>query len=272
MNAKQGGGMTERLRVPRLETEFGGGTVLEKAGVDVRIDRLFSIVKVEQAWRNPTKRNFEVVYTFPVSPGATLLEFEVRIGDRRLAGLAVERDTAAERYEEAVTERRRAVLLEEAEDGLYTVSIGNLGPGETVVVRYACAEVLRRQGEAVRFCLPTVIAPRYGVTQLEPHQEPEYDLLDGPERKYALAVTVSGPLADAEWQCPTHEVRRRRVKDGLRIALVRPALMDRDFVLECRDPGAGVGAVLDRDCDGWTVLASFRPEGPGSFDEGPRAL
>ena len=58
--------------------------------------------------------------------------------------------------------RNTAALLEHAGDGLYTLGLGNLLAGETAVIRYRYAELLDRHEDHIRFCVPTVIAPRYG--------------------------------------------------------------------------------------------------------------
>ena len=110
--------------------------------------------------------------------------------------------------------------------------------------------------------MPTTIAPRYGNPAsggLAPHQEPAHAV--DAERSFSVKVLVRGVLQRASWTSPSHDVS---VTPGARqttIALVRPAAMDRDLVLEARSPAVSASqALVARDDGGWVVLASFRPD------------
>lgn len=174
-----------------LESRGGEALVLEEVRVAASIDDLLAEVAIAQWYRNPEATIIEAVYTFPLpmalfprpsSHGplpmdGVLLGFEVEIGKRRLAGVVLERAEAERRYEDAITDGDAAVLLEQAETGLYTASVGNLLPGERATIRFRYGLLLRWNGDRVRFAMPTTMAPRYGETLsagLALHQAPEY--------------------------------------------------------------------------------------------------
>ena len=241
-----------------------GQVVLEEVGIDAAIDDLMTVVSVCQRYRNPGTKHLEAVYTFPLPLEAVLLNFEVELGDRRMAGTVVAKPDAEERYEDAITDGDAAVLLEQAQPGLYTASVGNLAPGETAIIRFRYGLLLRWNGDIVRLMMPTTIAPRYGDPSaggLSPHQSPEFSF--DAERSFHLQIAVRGVLHSARWSSPSHDIAVTPDGRQTAIEIARPAAMDRDFVLEARSSGtAGTRALLARDDGDWVVLASFRPEIP----------
>ena len=96
------------------------GATMSLLGVDARgkVNGLLFELAVEQRYRNATGTNVEVVYTFPVPWGATLLDLEVRLGDKLLTGVVVEKRTAEAQYEAAIDKGDTAIMLERAADGL----------------------------------------------------------------------------------------------------------------------------------------------------------
>ena len=257
-----------------------GDVVLEEVGIDAEIDDLMAVVSVSQRYRNPGANHVEAVYTFPLPSEAVLLQFEVELGERRLAGTVIAKSAAEERYEDAIAEGDAAVRLEQSQPGLYTANVGNLGPGETAAVRFRYGLLLRWNGDTVRLMMPTTIAPRYGspigAGGLEPHQAPEF-VFDA-ERSFRLQAAVRGVLQRARWASPSHDLAVTPQPDRTVIEIARPAAMDRDVVLEAVAVEAGAApaaqaaggrALLARDGDDWVVLASFRPELAG-LSEAPR--
>lgn len=256
------------------EEATGGGPVLRGVRVRGRLHDLLAEVEVEQTYRNDESVAIEAVYSFPVPSDAVLLGLDVRIGERRLRGRVMARNAAEERYEDAVVEGDSAILLQQAEPGLYTINVGNLQPGETAVLAYRFARLQRWQGDFLRFHLPTVVAPRYGDAGafLEPHQVPGTDL--AASHAWQFEFTLTGLLANARVACPTHEVdlQRREGETTVR-SLPGRAWLDRDLVLEIRPAlAAPASAVWDRDGAGYVALASFQPEVPGEGEPGPLCL
>ena len=255
---------TTTILVATMETAHGD-VVLEEVGIDAAVDDLMAAVSVCQRYRNPGTTHVEAVYTFPLPLDAVLLQFELELGDRRMAGTVIAKPDAEERYENAIAEGDAAVRLEQSQPGLYTANVGNLAPGETATVRFRYGLLLRWNGDTVRLMLPTTIAPRYGdpaAGGLAPHQAPEYAF--DAERSFRLQAAVRGALQGARWASPSHDIAVTPDTWQTVIEIARPAAMDRDVVLEARAAAAvdtgDARALLARDGGGWVVLASFRPE------------
>ncbi len=172
-----------------------------------------------------------MVYTFPLPPGAALLGFAAELDGRRLDGRILPRRQAEREYEKALAEGDAPVLLELAEGGLHTANIGNLLPGESIVLELRTAQLLSFDHGRLRLAIPTTIAPRYGSPDqggLLPHQAPQASLTA--DYPLSLSVVISGSLAKATIDCPTHAHRLTPGTDGMTVTLAPGASLDRDVV------------------------------------------
>jgi len=257
-------------RAASMAGRNGERVVLADVSVSAVLQDALGEVAVAQTYRNAEDVNVEAVYTFPLPLDAVLLELEVRIGERALAGAVVERRQAETRYEDAIESGDAAVMLQAIEPGLYTMNVGNLLPGETVQVSMRYALVWRWADDRLRVLLPTTIAPRYGGSPHAPHQVPEASMTV--EHRFSLVVEARGALRDAQFECPSHAVTLQRDDDRVTISLAAErAAMDRDFVLIARAPQSRRGfAIAGPDGEGLAALACLQPFFPGL--RAPRAL
>jgi Ca-activated chloride channel homolog len=187
---------------------------------------------VRQTYRNHSASTLEVVYSFPLPSQAVLLGLWAELDGRRLEGSVLAKVAAERRYEEALAGGDTPVLLETATLGLHTANIGNLKPGEQVVLEVRFAQWLAFDQGRLRLSLPTTIAPRSGspaAAGLLAHQVPP--LAMDAAYPLALAVTVAGTLASAAVECPTHTLERKAVGGCLQLALGHGCRLDRDLVL-----------------------------------------
>ena len=236
-----------------------------------RLEGVLFALTLRQTYRNTGPRNIEVVYTFPLPPGAVLLGFAAELNGRRLDGRVLPRRQAERGYEDALAEGDAPVLLEVAAGGLHTANIGNLLPGETIVLELRSAQLLSFDHGRLRLAIPTTIAPRYGRPDqagLLPHQAPQASL--SAEYPLSLSVVVAGSLANAGIDCPTHAVRLTPTSDGMTVALAPGARLDRDVVFivtpQASRPNLLVSAqdeIGAREGAGLLMLAAFEtPSAP----------
>ncbi len=235
--------------------------VLQSVQADGRLDGLLFALSVRQVYHNASPELLEVVYTFPLAMGAVLLGLDVEMGGKTLSGLVVEKQQAHARYEEAMEAGDAPIMLERTGDGMVTVNLGNIKPGEKVVVTYRYAQLLSFEQDQVRLCIPTTIAPRYGDPvaegKLQPHQVPQASLT----AEYGLALTVAleGRWAQAEIACVTHAHSTQAGATGSVLRLGQRAWLDRDVVITLKGPAVASVALAMPDQDQQVVLASFQP-------------
>lgn len=114
-----------------------------------------------QRFRNPTDRWVEATYLFPLAEGAAVDTLKMIVGDRVIIGDIKERQQAKAVYEAAKAEGRKASLIEQERPNMFTSSIANLGPGETVIVQIEYQEKVARSGSEFSLRVPLVVGPRY---------------------------------------------------------------------------------------------------------------
>jgi Ca-activated chloride channel family protein len=236
-----------------------GGEKVPFLGIDaaVEIDAATSRTSVTQRWRNAESRAIEATYSFPLPEGASLLSLDVILGERRLRATVSERCEAERRYEDAIDAGDTAVLLEHVGDGLRSLSLGNLLPGEEAEIVLRFASINRWEDGRLRWTLPTTVAPRYGRRTMAPHQLPMTDA--AAEHRASFVATVSGSLSGARIFSPSHVHDVETSSDGVATCRFRDFAMDRDVVLDVELGASLSGAIVAPDGDGEVAWACFVP-------------
>lgn len=255
----------------RLTARDGASVMLQGIKASGDLNGLLFEARVEQRFCNPTDKNMEVVYTFPLPWGAVLLGVDVQLGDRHLTGAVVEKTFAEARYEEALSEGNTAIMLEKNHDHSYSLNLGNLAAKENCVITLRYAQTLQFEQRGLRLSIPTVIAPRFGDAVidggLQPHQAPVHSLTV--EYPFNIELRLHGDLAHARVASPSHPVgiAHTATEGGsvLTVSLGRSTSLDRDFVLVIDQLTQDSVAVLARDmvdADGVVAMTSFCPRIP----------
>lgn len=270
---------------------------------DVNIDVTGPIVRarVTQRFENVTDAWVEGVYAFPLPDTAGVDRLKMMIGDRFIEGEIKERQEARRIYEEARASGRRASLVEQERPNLFTNSVANIGPHETVIVQIEYQDVVRLKDGVFSMRLPTVVAPRYipepdviqsvsldGATGFAiadpvvdrdritpPVLNPDFEPTDHPRLPVSISVDLRAGFALGDVVSPYHPINFSFSENGTRAAVNLsegevPA--DRDFVLEWRaEDGATphAAAFAESRDDGVYVLAMITP--PATLnDDAPR--
>lgn len=123
---------------------------------------------LKQTFVNPSDVNIEkCTYLFPLYDGVSVVNFTCRIGSRVLRGVVNEKTKAKAIFDQAVSKGETAGLLEQSEQAsdTFSTSLGNLPPQEKVHVEITFIGELKNDVDVdgIRYTIPTVIAPRYGV-------------------------------------------------------------------------------------------------------------
>ncbi|WP_340691801.1 marine proteobacterial sortase target protein [Hyphomonas sp.] len=130
---------------------------------DVQIDISGPIARtrVTQRFENTTDGWIEGVYVFPLPDESAVDTLRMQIGDRFIEGMIEERQKAKAIYEQAKSEGRKTALLEQERPNLFTNSIANIGPGETIIVQIEYQETVRLTDDQFSLRFPMVVGPRY---------------------------------------------------------------------------------------------------------------
>jgi Ca-activated chloride channel family protein len=138
------------VEAPRLGTDIG----LTVSGPTIR-------ARVTQMFNNPTKGWVEGVYVYPLPEGAAVDSMKMIIGKRIVVADIKKKEEAREIYERAKEAGNKAALVEQERPNIFTNSIANIGPGETVIVEIEYQEPVRQGTGTFSLRVPLVVAPRY---------------------------------------------------------------------------------------------------------------
>ena len=222
--------MNAAVQFPCLSTTEGHPIPLRAMRFNGFVNDIALEMKVEQEYINNETQPIEAVFTFPLPSEAVLLGMDARIGESFLKGVACEATQASQQYEDAIEEGNSAILLERTTDSLYTVNIGNVAPGEKVLLSFRYSLMHTFDGQNLRICIPAVITSRYGdfsnLVQA-PSAEPITDILASYPCSFSLMIT--GELSKTDFTSPSHAFEREERENGVLITITN-ALADRDFV------------------------------------------
>ncbi|WGD52266.1 marine proteobacterial sortase target protein [Bradyrhizobium sp. CB1650] len=129
--------------------------------VDITVSGPTLRARITQAFRNPTKDWVEATYVYPLATGGAVDTLKMVVGDRIIVGDIKERQQARAIYEQARRAGQKAALTEQERPNIFTNSVANIGPGETVLVQIEYQEPVRQSGNEYSLRVPLVVGPRY---------------------------------------------------------------------------------------------------------------
>ncbi len=235
--------------------------------VDITARAVGRVVEVTltQVFKNPYSEHLEAEYVFPLGGCSSVNGFKMYVGSRTVIGTIQERRQAREEYNRALSEGKRASLLEQERDDVFTMQVGNIPPQEKITVELTYTEKLEFfENGTTELRLPLVVAPRYvpgtnlsreqvgdGVvsdTDLVPDASrispprlteglvPDVSLTINVELTPEFASTRDGRNSRiSDLSCSQHAVKTRTDDGIIRISLAKANdLLNRDFILRWR--------------------------------------
>ena len=269
-----------------FRTAEGDGFVeapLQATDVEISIRGLLADTLVSQRFSNPTERWLEGVYVFPLPSGAAVHSMRLVIGERIIEGRIEEREAARKTYAAAKREGRKASLVEQERPNIFTTSVANIGPGETVEVRIEYQQTLVFDQGELELRFPMVVGPRFmpgiatasdsggtgwafdtdqvlDASRISPPVAVEAEAILNP---VTLDVTLEAGFPLARLVSPYHPVQISKPDDRRHLIVLDGSVpADRDFVLRWA-PEAGRSpraAVFTEEYDGqYFVVAMVVP-------------
>jgi Ca-activated chloride channel homolog len=176
-----------------IKTNGDAYTDALRLGIDVDLTVSGPTVRarVTQIFRNPTQDWVEATYVYPLPEGSALDTLKMVVGDRVVVGDIRERQQARLVYEQARQQGRKAALTEQERPNIFTNSVANIGPGETVLVQIEYQEPVQQSGDEFSLRVPMVVGPRY-------NPAPVVQSVDFRPNGGGWATTSSDPVPDRD--------------------------------------------------------------------------
>jgi Ca-activated chloride channel family protein len=221
------------------------------ADTTIEITGMVARVEIRQSFTNPTQDWLEGVYVFPLPTDAAVDTLELRVADQWIQGEIRERQQAAKIYREAKDAGRRAGLVNQDRPNLFTLSVANIPPGETVYVHIGYFHKATYVDGSFGLHFPMTVTPRYlpgGISRATPHQtssETEADtdsfrqatFVDGSNddgsARMSLSIKLRAGIDIESIEGVHHQLVKSTQGDAVSISpAAGPIRMDRDFVLK----------------------------------------
>ncbi len=122
--------------------------------LDTKIREQVATTHVEQIFRNDTNATLEGTYFFPIPETASITEFAIWDGNRRLVGEVRSREEARRIYDDIVRRQRDPGLLEYAGKDLFQASIFPINPHSDKKLELTYTQILRAENGTVAYRYP----------------------------------------------------------------------------------------------------------------------
>lgn len=211
---------------------------IKSVKITVKIDAQVATTKVEQVFENDTPYRLEGSYFFPIPESASISDFAIYDGDKRMAAEILERAKARQIYNEIVRRQIDPGLLEYAGKDLFQASVFPIEPRSTKKIDLTYSRVLKNEGGTVSY--------RYELgsgRRIQPQ----------PIKEIAASVEITSPIDLKNIFSPSHKIsvnkdgeRRARLsfegkgEDSQKDFLLYYSLSEKDFglsLLTHREPG-----------------------------------
>lgn len=129
--------------------------------VEMRVSGFINRAHLTQTFSNQSNEWVEGKYVFPLPENASVDHMRIHIGDRVIEGQIKEKSAARRQYRQARRAGQHASLLEQERPNMFTTSVANIAPHETVRVEIQYQQTLRYDQGHFSLRFPMAITPRY---------------------------------------------------------------------------------------------------------------
>jgi Ca-activated chloride channel family protein len=185
--------------------------------VEVIITDQVARTSIDQVFFNHHSRDVEGFYIFPLPDGASISEFSMFVGEKRIDGEILDRDRARKIYEDIVRRMKDPALLEYVGRKMFRARVFPIPAHGEKRIRLSYTEVLKSEARLVRYLYP-LNTEKFSYRPLE---------------EVAVSVELQSKIPLSNIYSPTHKVSVRKLdKNRARVSFeaknVKP---DKDFIV-----------------------------------------
>lgn len=138
-----------------------GDLPLQHTSVVIDVSGNLQRATVRQVYGNPYDEVIEAIYTFPLPQSGAVDRMNMYIGDRLIEGKIHERQLAQQIYNEAIEAGQTASLLEQERPNIFTQTVGNILPGDSIVIEISYVAPIEYDDGEYEIVFPMVVGPRF---------------------------------------------------------------------------------------------------------------
>ena len=228
---------------------------LKKVKISGNVIGKFGQFEIEQAYKNNTSEVLEVGYTFPIVETATVVGFEIYVGDKVLKGKCKEKGEAKKEYLRNMVKGNSSYLMEQETDNIFKISIGKIDKNEEVKIKIYYIDKFETVDNKIKILMPTLVTPKYksNITSELQYGKVDYTV--------DFNIAIDKKLNRKSISCPSHKIN---VIDEEKSEIIEVLNYDlsKDFKLEIELKNElASNAITSKTQDGKDIVyLSFMPE------------
>ncbi|KAJ8013107.1 hypothetical protein DPEC_G00049850 [Dallia pectoralis] len=187
---------------------------LQAVHIRARLMDLLSQVIIFQTYTNQSTVPIEAKYVFPLDDSAAVCGFEAFINGKHVVGQVKEKQQARKEYKQAIEKGHGAYLMDQDAPDVFTISVGNLPAGATVLIKVTFVTELVVTDGIIYFSLPGSVAPWQQSSALNQRTQVTLEKvcvtnLDS-QGEFSLDMSIEMPNKIIDLHCVSHKVKIKR--------------------------------------------------------------
>ena len=173
---------------------------LKKVKITGNVIGKFGSFEIEQVYKNNTKDVLEVGNTFPIVETATVVGFEINVGDKVLKGKCKEKGEAKKEYQKNIVKGNSAYMMEQETNNIFKISVGKIDRDEEVKVKIQYIDKFEIIDNKIQVLMPTLVTPRYksNITDKLVYGKVDYTI--------DFNINIIKSLNRKSIYCPSHKI------------------------------------------------------------------
>ncbi|XP_075054975.1 protein mono-ADP-ribosyltransferase PARP4-like isoform X2 [Mixophyes fleayi] len=198
-----------------LQGTGGQQIPLESIHVKARLMDLAAQVIIFQTYKNNSIFPIEAKYVFPLDSTAAVCGFEAFINGKHIVGEVKEKQEAHHEYKAAIEKGHGAYLMDQDAPDVFTVSVGNLPPKSTVVIKISYVTELTCLYSWITFSIPGTVASWQQDKALKENTQDvvtKVGIESGMAAKgsFCLEMSIEMPRKVQSIMCYTHKLKIKK--------------------------------------------------------------
>ncbi|XP_061580075.1 protein mono-ADP-ribosyltransferase PARP4 isoform X2 [Cololabis saira] len=190
---------------------------LQAVHVKCKLMDLLSQVVIFQKYTNQSSVPIEAKYVFPLDDSAAVCGFEAFINGKHVVGKVKEKEKARKEYKQAIERGHGAYLMDQDAPDVFSISVGNLPPGASVLIKVTYVSELVVRDGSILFSLPGSVAPWQESAALNQTTQVTVEKVCVTDeatssKEFTLDVSVEMPHEISGLRCITHKVKMKKTE------------------------------------------------------------
>ncbi|XP_052527246.1 protein mono-ADP-ribosyltransferase PARP4 isoform X2 [Tympanuchus pallidicinctus] len=258
-----------------LQDRLGNPVPLESVHIKARIIDFVAQVVMFQTYTNQNSSPIEAKYVFPLDDKAAVCGFEAFVNGTHIIGQVKEKQQAHREYRRAISEGDGAYLLDQDAPDIFVITVGNICPNSTVLIKVTYITELSCQNGCITFHMPASVSPWQQDKALNENTQDTIKKICVKQvetlKKFSLDMSIEMPYSIESLHSWTHKLKIKKTECKAVIKTVDNSSLDSSgfgldiWISHAYAPRMWVEKHPNKNSEACMLV--FQPEFEAAFDE-----